>query len=376
MTTNIPLEFTLLECQPDKRAAKKIIKRGSDAPVALSYDYIKEWKFHPKSLTGLDAFKRALEWLATRPQWVIVRGAPVAGLDLSGWHVRQWASDTPTLKAVPRQWIALDIDKLLVPAPLGLGAYVRQAALYVRDGILPPEFHGVRMIGTASGSTGGIGPTTANLRLFVTIDRPIADRVLERWAKSVQVALDKPIDAAVMRTGQLIYTARPVFEGMRDPAPPDQWVFWLDGEDRPVALDLTRYADVADEIDRHTNSVLKSCGKDWRAAASAMVGVSALGEGDTNPSGAKASTFFDPLTRVIGAAVAQGEDFDDVVGFLLPLIAERAAGDASRIRHYSRIWIRQTFKKFNSKDAIGGKVRELTDDDIAWFTEHGVDGDE
>ena len=119
---------------------------------------------------------------------------------------------TATLCGPDRAWLPLDFDDVTVPAGLGHGERLVEAALFVRDHLLPDEFHGVRMIAVPSASTGRQGDSIARLRLFAALDRPHPLRAMKDWAKG------RGGDARYCRStprsfkaGQPIYTARPIF---------------------------------------------------------------------------------------------------------------------------------------------------------------------
>jgi hypothetical protein len=157
-----------------------------------------------------------------QPRIMLVRGTPV--VDTAGWtgpQLRRWVNEPTTLRSLARRWLALDLDDVTVPAPLGDGGQLHGSGVFVRDHLLPPEFGDTRMIACATSSTGLKGSTIARLRLFVLLDQAIDDGTLKQWARGVRAATDLPLDDSLFQAGQPHYTARPKFEGRSDPVPPD-----------------------------------------------------------------------------------------------------------------------------------------------------------
>ena len=168
--------FTIAEVADEGLIAAKRIGRNPDGSLWKShYDHATWWRFALAECASIEAMAARLRSLATQPRRCIVMGAPVAGLDLTAAHRRWWADPKDaTLRAVERRWIVLDCDDVIVPAGLGRGDRLVDAALYVRDRLLPPEFRDVRMIAIPSASTGLQGDAVARLKLFVPLDRALA----------------------------------------------------------------------------------------------------------------------------------------------------------------------------------------------------------
>ena len=158
---------------------------------------------------GHEAMVKMLIKLAERPDLMMVMGAPRPGLDLGRSHRRLWADLSAchnTLVTADRAWLPIDVDGYGVPAPWGLAEHLRDAARAIRDDALGEEFAGVTCVVAATATTGLVGEETARLKLCVLLNRlhPLAD--LESWAKGAQV-VGMPVDPAVMRPGQPIYTS-------------------------------------------------------------------------------------------------------------------------------------------------------------------------
>jgi hypothetical protein len=328
-------EFTVCRsAQPGLFATKTLYPPPR---AAKQYDLIEWWLFCPTAV-GFEDMADLLRRLMVRPDCMIVRGEPVAAPGPDGWtreQSRRWVSAPITLRPVPRRWVGLDLDDAAVAAPLGDGDSLGEAALDVREYLLPPEFRDVRMIACATSSTGIKGPTVARLRLFALLDGPVEDAVLKRWAKGVRAATDLPLDDAVFQPGQPIYTSRPIFSGRDDPVPEDQRVIVLDGRQDAVTLQADRYAGEVRRIEVRVRSAIGSARGDWRKALDQMIGVDGC--------------FFEPLSRGLGLAARAGADEADVTGHVAALLGERA--DKGRQRQYDGEWVSRTLKRFRNADA-------------------------
>jgi hypothetical protein len=75
-----------------------------------------------------------------------------------------------------------------------------------------------------------VGDDIARLRMFFALSRDMDNGAIVQWGK--ELAAKHPelnIDPSVLEASTFIYTSRPKFEGRKDPVPPEQWVFVLDG---------------------------------------------------------------------------------------------------------------------------------------------------
>jgi hypothetical protein len=329
--------FTIAEVADEGLIAAKRIGRNPDGTRRVShYDHATWWRFAPADCTSIEAMEARLRPLAAQPRKCIVMGAPIAGLDLSAVHRRRWADPKDaTLRAVDRSWIVLDCDDVIVPVGLGRGERLADAALHVRDNVLPPEFRAVRMIAIPSASTGRQGDAVARLKLFAALDRAWPLATLRDWVVGARVCDALPLDPAVVQAGQPVYTARPVFIGMNDPVPASCRVVILPGSADTVSLIVDRYAAKAITICAQVRSAATVCGRNWKQLLALTVG------GDTG--------FFEPLTRGIGAGVRTGASAIEIEGFVAALLAQRA--DPGRRRQYGQAWVRRSINSFGRRDA-------------------------
>ena len=283
-------DFTLCRVADGGKLATKMI--GLTPNRSRPYDLVAWWRFHPVA-REFNGMVELLQRLMDHADIMLVRGAPVVAVQRDGWtapSLRRWQNEPVTLRSVPRQWLALDLDDVPVRAPLGDGDRLQDAAEYVRAHRPPPEFAGARMVATATGSTGLKGLVTVRLRLFVLLDRVFDDGTLKRWARGVRAATDLPLDDSLFQAGQPHYTARPRFVERTGPAPRDRRVAVLDGTCARVSLAVERYEAAATEVDGRVRSALASTGMDWRTALDRTLGVDGF--------------FFLPLSQCLGLAAA------------------------------------------------------------------------
>jgi hypothetical protein len=206
---NVPDNLTVIRAR-GRRLAKLIRADGS----VEGYDDAKHFDLFAIPVSDLEAVHRLLNRLLHRPDCAIVRGTIADPRRVS--HVRRLlhpdpqTGDAATLRAVPRMWLAADVEGL--ERPVGTPAadlLACAAAAVVR---LPGPFRGARCIVQASASH-GIRPDL-RLRLWFWLSRPATGEELKRWLRGA------PADPSVFSPAQIIYTAAPVFErGAADPLP-------------------------------------------------------------------------------------------------------------------------------------------------------------
>jgi hypothetical protein len=335
--SDAPFSFTIAEVADAGRLAVKRITRHRDGSVSKShYDNVYLWRFEPAECGLLEAMAARLQLLATASRRCLVMGAPIDGLDLTRPHRRLWAeSKVATLRAVNRSWIPLDCDDVIVPAGLGRGNRLVDAALYVRECVLPPEFRGVHMIAIPSASTGLQGDGVARLKLFVLLDRAWPLDTMKAWALGAKVCDALPLDSAPIQAGQPIYTGRPIFIGMTDPVPVHCRAVVLPGSADTVSLVIDRYAAKATKIHARVKFAATACRGNWKQLLALTVG--------------SESGYFEPLTRGIGAAVRTGASPSEIEGFVIALMRLRA--DPARIQQYNAAWISRSIQSFRRRDA-------------------------
>jgi len=162
-------------------------------------------------LAGLhDLLRRRL----AAPRFCIVRAAPIdparARRVRRLLHPDPETGEAATLHEVPRRWVAVDIDGLPLPAdtdPRDLAACAKAARA-----ALPHAFRDAAGIIAATASH-GIKPG-GRLRWWAWLSRPTTGAELDAWFTGC------PVDHAIFRPVQPIFTAAPLFDaGVPDPVP-------------------------------------------------------------------------------------------------------------------------------------------------------------
>jgi hypothetical protein len=338
--------FTLAQvAEPYLFASKQIVRWPDDSISINQYDRVTWWYFKPLRRRSLAGMAHLLRQLATQPTGMIVIGAPVLGLDQNRSHLRRWShsdASTNTLMEVERGWLPIDCDSVPVPEPLGLPERLPEAAVWIRDHLLPVEFGDVACLATPTAQTGLHGPGIARLRLFFLLSQCWPLSVLQRWARGAQLSA-LPVDPAVFQPGQPIYTARPRFNGMDDPVPAHLHVVEIPGSYGGYVSLVAHRFDERLEVAACTPSSNGACapssngagvGDDWKAYLDNTVG----GE----------LSYFQPLTSGLGRAALSSATEDEIISFVTHLVADRA--DRDRLAHYDANWVRSTLRRFRAAD--------------------------
>jgi hypothetical protein len=201
---------------PGKRLAKLVRRDGTVC------DYDSPYRFNAcaRNVAGLPDLQRLLTKLLVRSDCCVVRGELLAGESASG--IRRLAyrddetGDEPTMRDVPRRWLALDADG--IERPKGTAAEDLLACADAAIDQLPRAFWRTACIVQASGSH-GIKPG-CRLRLWYWCDRPLSGIEAKRWLEG------SPFDPSVFRTVQPIYTAAPLFADGRADHLPYRLIQW------------------------------------------------------------------------------------------------------------------------------------------------------
>ncbi len=150
---------------------------------------------------------RELTKLLAMPHHALVRGEIIDRARRQGVHKLLYedavTGDEPTLRAVPRWWAALDVERI-DPVP---GLDLRDLPACARAVLphLPVAFHGARLI-VATTASHGIKPEP-RLRIYAWFDRRLDDGELRRWFASYPA-----VDLSLFNPVQFHYMAAPVFE--------------------------------------------------------------------------------------------------------------------------------------------------------------------
>lgn len=168
----------------------------------------------------------ALSCLEHEPMAFVVRGAPVAGLDLSKPVHRRGSDAGESFQGNFRtpsqgwQFVMLDFDKVALPSRMTLTPRTVSKVMAYLVKQLPQEFRDASYHWQLSSSAGLFDASKVSAHLWFWLDRPVADGDLKRWAKHIkEVKGFELIDPSVFQHVQPHYTAAPIFKGMEDPFP-------------------------------------------------------------------------------------------------------------------------------------------------------------
>ncbi|WP_372623051.1 hypothetical protein [Falsiroseomonas sp.] len=193
---------------------RRLAKTIDPAGVIEPYDNARMVDLHQRHVAGLQDVHMLLHRLLHRPDCCVVRGEILDPARARGVRrlVRRdlESGDEPTLRDVPRRWLALDLDSVPLPA----GADPRDLAGCARAvmPLLPGAFGWASCVVQATASHGI--KAGARLRLWFWLDRPMTGAEAIRWLR------DAPVDRTVFWAAQPIYVAAPIFlAGRRDHLP-------------------------------------------------------------------------------------------------------------------------------------------------------------
>ncbi len=195
---------------PYLRLAKRLRQDGGSD----GYDKAKTLDAYTVPVAGLAGILALLQRLLHRPACCVIRGELLHGDRAKGirrlLHMDKQTGELPTMRDVPRQWLALDLDG--VPMPDGLDPCDLAGCGAAALAVLPDAFHGAACIVQA---TAGHGRKPGlRLRVWVWLSRPTSGPELKRWLKPY------PCDRSVFGAVQPIYSAAPVLApGVADPMP-------------------------------------------------------------------------------------------------------------------------------------------------------------
>lgn len=190
-----------------------LAKRWRADGTCEQYDRARTVNLLAQPVADLAALAEVLRRLLTRSRMCVVRGEPIDPSRTMGVrrlvHPDPETGEAPTLREVPRRWVALDLDSVPVPS----GTDLRDLAACARAVTprLPDAFRDVSCVVNATASH-GIKPG-ARLRLWYWLSRPTTGAELLEWFKASRV------DPVTFRAAQPIYTAAPLFLGCADPLP-------------------------------------------------------------------------------------------------------------------------------------------------------------
>jgi hypothetical protein len=191
-----------------------LAKRWHADGTCTPYDNARTVSLHPEPVADLVGLHALLRRLLHAPRCCIVRAEPIDTERVRRLrrllHPCPETGEAPTLREVPRRWVAVDIDGL--PLPAGTDPRDLAACAKVARAALPHAFRDAAGIVQATAGH-GIKPG-ARLRWWVMLSRPTTGAELDNWFSGC------PVDLATFRPVQPIFTAAPLFDAeVPDPVP-------------------------------------------------------------------------------------------------------------------------------------------------------------
>ena len=185
-----------------RRLAKYV---RSDGTVE-SHDSAKTFDMSEHIVASLDDLHSVLADLASRADRCVVRGAIADPTRTRGvrrlLHADPETGEQPTLRDVPRRWVALDLDSVPLPG------YVNRESLFECgmhvSGLIPQEFRGCGFVVQATAQH--CIAEGARLRLWFWLNRAVIGAELKHWFRGC------PVDFSAFTTAQTCYTSSPIFE--------------------------------------------------------------------------------------------------------------------------------------------------------------------
>lgn len=187
----------------DRRLAKVISPQGV---TKVKLPYIFEFSKHP--IAGLESLRDQLLLLSKDVRTCVVRAQPLVTSGRRLLKADRKTGDAATLVEVPSTLLAVDVDSVPEPERVRFCDEPHKCALHVRS-LLPPQFRTAACVWHVTGSA-GIKPGI-RMHLWFMTSAPVGGAALTKWFEGT------PIDPAVFRPSQPIFTADPVFDGVSDP---------------------------------------------------------------------------------------------------------------------------------------------------------------
>ena len=345
--------FTVLTSASGRRGAKIHRRLSSGGFESADYDSETWWRAAWIPLVSFDDMVAKVVPLQEQQHSVVILGKTKDGVDLSQPVRRKkrgvGAAFTDALVRV----LPIDLDNTradhldVIGDPGG-------AIQYAIDEVAEhaPELEGASCLAIFSSSAGVKDTTTAKLRLWHWLARPYPLADLKRWAEQVNArAKYKLIDVSLYQAVQLIYVARPSFEGMPDPLPGARRYAVIEGYADSVELQIdavtprkiyTRTGDgvqvhFGGGVEAHIAAIDGNGGRGLREPAKAAIGAFIAQHGAERAEQrrgeilgrvAEALANADPGNR--SAATVQGY-IDGLDGLFDWTLDQQRAGEATRI---------------------------------------------
>ena len=300
--------MTVLRCH-DSMVLTKTHTSTASGIATKSYGNAKNFEFWVEHVDSLDDIIRLLVSLARQPHACVIRGEPAierAGEIVQRRCIPRDGEPAPFSSAQPgRRWCAFDFDDF----PLAYAAAMDSAtiAAAVRAS-MPQPWRDAAAVYRLSASAGVNGWDKVSLHLWFWLDRPVFDKSIKNYAKSLRLG-----DSSLFSAVQVHYTADPIFIGMDDPV--KQRLGMLPGEPMVKApaelLDAVAFAESMKPKPQPTPLIQygddrqKSAQEKYaeKALQSAAADIRSQGKGNRNPEAHKQAY---SIGGYVGAGVLDG----------------------------------------------------------------------
>lgn len=224
-----PFQITILTHAARSLRLAKRWRLEDGKPVVDGYEDAKTYRVSHKPVTCLMDFVQLLRDLKTDPYSCMIHGElrpEKVGLDVV--H-----RDLAHFQPRPTQLLVLDVDSYESFFVNPLADPAGAVADFI-ESQLPAEFQGVSYAFKLSGSFGQ-KQGLLKCHIFMWLDNPLYPEQLKAYVRNRSL----PVDTAVFRTVQAVYTADPVFDdGLKDPAP--YRVRYVRGQRESLTLELSQ----------------------------------------------------------------------------------------------------------------------------------------
>lgn len=229
-----PETLTVLQVAKGRTAQKTFSREPTSGAAckAADYDAGHSFFFEIHTCPDLSAFAHLLRRLERSPAQFVIRGRPVvehiapralpdgrAGF-VGGRRLVRIHGAKGTVEDAPRRLFCVDVDDGRFPAGMSCTASPCEAAAWVRDTLLPPEFKGTACVFQFSSSAALTAePEAIKLHLWFWCAHPLSCDDLRGWARWWNDSQGRRVvDPALYNPVQPHYTAAPRLEGgLRDP---------------------------------------------------------------------------------------------------------------------------------------------------------------
>lgn len=214
--SNTQSTVTILTCNQKGKKATKIFKKNDDGSIEkIQFSAGIFFTHEELPVSNIDDLSKILSTLESEPSKFIIRGKPKE--NAKEFVRRMCNGPDAAFDNCARPYVMLDFDKLPCPVFFDMLGNPEEAIEWVVS-TLPKCFGKASCYWQFSASQNVVCETnqetknSISLHLYFYFDREMSDQELKYYFKDNSI-----IDKALFSPVQIHYTARPIFEGMKDP---------------------------------------------------------------------------------------------------------------------------------------------------------------